>query len=304
MTLSSFYKTVCICMCCYCLTLSAKAITEPSEQAFNLFSSGNYTAAASSYKELSESDSLSPNEWLMYSSALIKAHKLDEAIKALKEVESTGQLLPLVYNNLACVYALKNQPDQSFEYMNKAIRAGYRDDTSLKTDPDLESIREDERFVTLVDQIARLARPCEFAEQYNWLDFWVADWEVYTRLGQLAGYNSITKDINSCAVFENWRSARPGGMTGKSMNFYNPATKKWVQQWVGDDGGVINMEADFDGTSMLFSGDHIDLTGETKKMRMTLTPLENGDVKQFIEESDDNGQTWYEWFAGIYKQKQ
>ena len=36
---------------------------------------------------------------------------------------------------------------------------------------------------------------------------------------------------------------------------------------------------------------------------MTLSLEEDGNVRQIIEHSKDGGQTWYNWFEGIYVPK-
>lgn len=291
-------------VCLFIYVSPVMATDTELENARSSFNAGDFEAAADAYNQIAENDSLVQSDWLSYGMALLETGKLDEAVTTLSRVEKAGPFFPAARYQMARAFAKKKQAKKSLEYLQQAVAAGYRDDASMKTDKALLSLANREEFTALVMQAAQNARPCEFADEYGQLDFWVGDWDVYTKSGQLAGHNTITKDIHSCAVFENWRSARSSGMTGKSMNFYNPATGKWEQQWVGDDGGLIQMSADFDGTAMHFSGEHIELTGDVKKMRMTLTPLENGHVRQFIEESLDGGQTWYVWFEGIYKLKQ
>lgn len=61
-----------------------------------------------------------------------------------------------VQYNLACSYALMDQPDQAFEALEAAITAGYSDAIHLQADEDLESLHEDPRFDAIV---ARLTAP-------------------------------------------------------------------------------------------------------------------------------------------------
>ncbi|MEZ5359539.1 MAG: tetratricopeptide repeat protein [Candidatus Zixiibacteriota bacterium] len=285
------------------LMASANAEVVSRDSARSLYDGGDFAAAIEAYAGIAEWDSLTQREWFAYGTALLESGRLDEAIRAYDHVDENGSYRINVEYNLACAYALQEKVDESLNHLEKAVAAGFSNDEGMMADEDLEPLHGNERFEELVLRAARNARPCEFGEEYAQLDFWVGDWEVYTESGQLAGYNTITKDIDNCVLFENWRSARQGGMTGKSMNYYNPALKQWIQQWIGSDGGVIRMSADFDGSSMIYSGKHMEVTGETKLMRMMLTPLENGDVRQFIEESGDGGKTWYEWFTGVYKLK-
>ena len=56
------------------------------------------------------------------------------------------------------------------------------------------------------------------------------------------------------------------------------------------------------GVIILFAG-RAQADGTKKLYKMTFTPLENGDVRQFIEESLDGGKSWHVWFDGTYRWK-
>src|ERR1044072_8565392 len=73
-------------------------------------------------------------------------------------------------------------------------------------------------------------------------DFWVGDWSV-TVNGQHAGDNRIEKILEGCALLENWSGK--GGMSGKSVNFYDPARQQWHQTWVDDRGGSLGLDGKF-----------------------------------------------------------
>src|SRR4030095_9558267 len=55
-------------------------------------------------------------------------------------------------------------------------------------------------------------------------DFWGGDWGVPGN-AQHAGDNRIDKILGGCALLENWTGA--GGMSGKSLNFYDPLREQW-----------------------------------------------------------------------------
>ena len=52
--------------------------------------------------------------------------------------------------------------------------------------------------------------------------------------------------------------------------------------------------------AMRFEGLNVRPDGTTSLMRMSFTPLDDGRVRQFIEESRDGGATWATWFDGYY----
>ncbi len=56
----------------------------------------------------------------------------------------------LVWYNLGCSYALTGHADEAFESLTKAVELGYCDYDWMKTDPDLNPLREDPRFESLL----------------------------------------------------------------------------------------------------------------------------------------------------------
>lgn len=69
----------------------------------------------------------------------------ENALKAL------GSLDCLVMYNLACLEALNGNTDEAFAWLEGAIDAGYGDPDWMLEDADLASLREDARFVELVE---------------------------------------------------------------------------------------------------------------------------------------------------------
>jgi len=48
---------------------------------------------------------------------------------------------PLVYYNIACLYANQDKPDESVKWLKKAVEKGFNDWEKIKTDSDLDTIR-------------------------------------------------------------------------------------------------------------------------------------------------------------------
>ncbi len=57
---------------------------------------------------------------------------------------------PTVHYNLACDYALLKETDSAIGALEKAIKLGYRNFRHMLKDQDLESIRQDKRYIELV----------------------------------------------------------------------------------------------------------------------------------------------------------
>ena len=56
----------------------------------------------------------------------------------------------MVWYNLGCSFALNQQFDEAFEALYKAIEYGYNDYEWLKNDGDLDVLRDDKRYESLL----------------------------------------------------------------------------------------------------------------------------------------------------------
>jgi tetratricopeptide (TPR) repeat protein len=60
-----------------------------------------------------------------------------------------------VYYDLACCYALEGQSQEAFKYLELALKNGYQAFAWMKKDPDLELLRKDQRFYSLLEKYAQ-----------------------------------------------------------------------------------------------------------------------------------------------------
>jgi hypothetical protein len=146
------------------------------------------------------------------------------------------------------------------------------------------------------------ASPCEQNAGFREFDFWVGEWEVSDGAGTVVGENSITRQESGCVLVENWRGVQ--GTTGMSINYLNKITDEWVQIWHAASGYQIDIRGGVTGEGMLLRGTiHYIGTGQTAPFRGLWTPLPDGRVRQFFEQSNDDGATWEPWFEGFYTRK-
>ena len=124
---------------------------------------------------------------------------------------------------------------------------------------------------------------------YRQFDFWIGDWDVVLPDGKPAGRNHIVSIAGGCGLEEQWTGA--GGGTGRSLNTYDAADRKWRQFWVGGDGTVLQLAGGFAGNVM---------TLENAANRIRFTPNADGSVRQQWESSTDGGKTWKTVFDGKY----
>ena len=104
-----------------------------------------------------------------------KDKQFDKAIHSLKELviffDTTAidsqwvdariykeEMAADVYYNLACCYALTAQKKLALETLEKSIRVGFKDYRNMLNDSDFESIREDKKFKSLLEEIKQYDR--------------------------------------------------------------------------------------------------------------------------------------------------
>jgi len=56
------------------------------------------------------------------------------------------------YFRLACSFALNNQPTEAIYYLKQAFEKGYKNYDSLISDPDLDALKNNKEFQTLLDK--------------------------------------------------------------------------------------------------------------------------------------------------------
>jgi hypothetical protein len=143
--------------------------------------------------------------------------------------------------------------------------------------------------------------PCDHEPVYRAFDFWIGTWDVFLASGPQAGTNRITRSENGCLLLEQWASVQGG--TGSSMNYVDPTDGRWRQVWVDGGGHVLYLAGGLANGAMRLSGELIDAAGKRSRLRGTWTPLEDGRVRQFFEQSLDEGVTWAPWFDGYYQKR-
>ena len=187
--------------------------------------------------------------------------------------------------------------DRAFEWLGRAVESGlpvgFMDNL-----PVLAEMREDPRFAELRLVAERKSLPCKHEPIYRDFDFWIGSWDVYGQGGAKAGTNTIVRASEGCILYESWENTV--GNDGHSINYVDPATEEWVQVWMGADGSLISGRGGFRDGAMRLLGEHVLKSGEKRPFRMTFTPNDDGSVRQFLEESTDDGKTFITWFDGRY----
>jgi hypothetical protein len=79
-----------------------------------------------------------------------------------KDLDSTTKKdnmrrLSVALYNLCCIYSLQNSQQQALTYLEKSITAGYYNYANMMADPDLNNIRQLEKFTQLVAPLRRIS---------------------------------------------------------------------------------------------------------------------------------------------------
>ncbi len=143
---------------------------------------------------------------------------------------------------------------------------------------------------------------CDENPHHREFDFWLGDWEVTDRTGETRyGVNRISRESGGCLVLEDYTSA--GGLTGKSINYYDPVSARWHQHWVDSSSSIIRLSGELRDGAMVLEGTIYYLaSGKTAALRGVWTPLGDGRVRQFFEQANEDGE-WKTWFDGYYRRQ-
>jgi hypothetical protein len=177
--------------------------------------------------------------------------------------------------------------------------AGFTSVGVFTNDPVINSMEGRKDYDELVRTMSVQAFPCAHQEGFRDFDFWIGEWDVHLANGNQAGTNVIKSIERGCALTEHWTSANGG--TGMSINYLDKASGEWVQVWNSANGGQINIRGGMTDDGMLLEGYiHYVNNGTTAPFRGLWTLLPDGRVRQYFEQSNDEGKTWVPWFEAFY----
>ena len=138
------------------------------------------------------------------------------------------------------------------------------------------------------------ANPCAGAEHHQF-DFWVGKWDVYPSGGdKLTAHSLIESVYGGCGIRENWMPLSGSG--GGSLNIYLPQEKHWEQFWIDSQGTRATFVGGWNGKAMVIHG----IWGGPQ-VRISYSKNADGSVRQFGEQSTDNGKTWATSFDLTYR---
>ena len=261
------------------------------------------TDAATDYAALQAEGSEDGNAWYMLSAKARNAGDTDlawQAVAMAEELEFSAVRVGFEKMKIAIV---SENFERAEDELQKIADSGFASPQLFVSDDTISKLKGRERYDEIVAAMEVAAYPCLHDDGFKDFDFWLGDWEVHVQSGQLAGYNTITRAERGCVIMENWTNA--GGGTGMSINYLDKNSNEWVQVWNAEGGSQINVRGGLTEEGMAMEGlIHYVNNGETYPFRALWTPLEDGRVRQYFEQSTDDGETWQPWFEGFYSRKE
>jgi hypothetical protein len=137
-------------------------------------------------------------------------------------------------------------------------------------------------------------QPSCTSPEHRQFDFWVGQWDVYGPKGRLAAHSLIEKVYNGCGIRENWMPLN--NQTGGSLNIYLPEEKHWEQFWIDSQGTRATFVGGWNGKAMVIQG-----KWAGPLVRISYSKNADGSVRQFGEQSTDEGKNWKPSFDLTYR---
>ena len=144
-------------------------------------------------------------------------------------------------------------------------------------------------------------KPCTAAE-CSQFDFWIGEWDL-TYNDTVKATNRITREMGGCVVHEHFNDPS-NAFTGESWSVYNPATKKWQQTWVDNQGGYIVLTGAYQDGRMILTTEAVKMPdGTTKQSRMVFDNITPDSLDWDWEATTDEGKNWKNNWRIKYKRK-
>ena len=257
---------------------------------------------AAEFSRLEKSGNETAQDWLRLARDARDTDELEIARQSLDKASAYG-LSPIQSGiEKARILVASNDAAGAMAELQNVFAAGFTGVGVLTNDPLINSMAGRKDYDKLVQNMSVQAYPCAHQQGFQDFDFWVGEWDVHLANGALAGSNIIEAVERGCALTERWTSANGG--TGMSINYFDKARGEWVQVWNAEGGSQIVIRGGMTDDGMAMEGYiHYVGNGTTAPFRALWTPLPDGRVRQYFEQSNDDGDTWVPWFEGFYTRK-
>lgn len=258
---------------------------------------------SAAYQDLAEQGDASAEQWFELAMQARAGDDLVVAGKALEKAQESGISPVRVSVEKSRQLVVADNVEAAVAELRGIFEQGFTAVSFLTGDAVINSMAGQPAYDILIAEMNVQAFPCAHQEGFDEFDFWLGEWDVHLANGTPAGSNVIKKEEEGCVLIERWSSASGG--TGMSINYLDKITDEWVQVWNASGGSQINIRGGLTDEGMALTGTiHYVANGTSAPFRGLWTPLEDGRVRQYFEQSNDGGDTWVPWFEGFYTRKQ
>lgn len=262
-----------------------------------LFQASEWRPAADAYEALLKQEPTSGFYWFRLGLARNSLREFDKGLSAFEKARDNKYLPPALYLRAATASLNLSNTGKALEWIEALFRTGYHP-AMLATVQPLAPLMKDPSYQSLA---AKYNAVCN-SPQHRALDFWIGEWDVRTPQGQPIGSNHIERTLNGCALHESWTNSGIPGVSGRSFSWFDDEIGKWRQVYLSAAGGTHEYTGEAKDGKVIFLHDRENTSGGRQRLRMTFSPISEGKVHQFIEESWD-GKNWTTWFDGIYHRR-
>jgi hypothetical protein len=132
---------------------------------------------------------------------------------------------------------------------------------------------------------------------YSQFDFWVGHWRVTDARGKLLGYDDVTKRLDGCVVYEEYRDAIHPSL-GIGMTGYEEGRGRWHQDFMDDGGFVLALDGSLQEGKMILNG--TDYVNGKPRLNRGVWTRRGDEVEELWTISLDGGRTWKTRFDGWF----
>jgi len=189
--------------------------------------------------------------------------------------------------NSACACALLGRRDEAIDYIARAIDAGFEDTEQASRDTDLESLRKDPRFKSLMDGVGIAPT------LHEQMDFFLGEWTCLGPNDEEILSLTFARPLSGSSALVS-TSTQPQRSSWTGLAIPDPEHRTWIWTYADDTGTTMRFVGRRDDATggMVFTGAPWSPVGEGFKVRVTFTPREDGSINEKAEVSEDGGATW------------
>jgi tetratricopeptide (TPR) repeat protein len=138
-----------------------------SNQSDSNYSRQRWAPAVELYSSFVKTEPNNGRAWFNLGYALHYSREHARAIEAFQHALALGYQKPTSSYDIACAYAMLNQKDAAFEWLDRAIKEGFNSSGDLSWDRDLDGLRSDPRFKRFIENAGSNTK-LRAAKEYEW----------------------------------------------------------------------------------------------------------------------------------------